>query len=309
MARDNRTMSRKDFIKKSSAALVGVGLAARRPEAGLAAVPEAGSFSLRPLGRTGIKVSPIGFGASRTMEPGLVRAALEGGVNFLDTGRSYFNGRNEEMLGEVISGMRRELVIQSKLRLRVSSEDAEDLTSEETGIMTRAMTESLETSLRALRTDTIDIMLIHGAVSPALVHHESVKDFFMAAKKAGKIRAHGFSSHENQLALARAAVEENFFDVIMIPYNHKGSYIHSNSGRYSEWDQPALDIVLERAGTAGIGIVAMKTCSGGPFSPEKGGEPTFEHALRWILRGNRIDSLAVAMANFEQIEENLRALS
>jgi len=309
MTEKNRTMSRKEFIKKSSAVLMGAGLAGpRTPPPVRSGAPDAPAHPVS-LGRTGIRIHPIGFGASRTMEAALMRAALDAGVNFFDTGRSYFNGRNEEMVGEVVAGRRKELVIQSKLRLGIRADVAAELTKEDVGRMTRTMTESLETSLRALGTDYIDIMLIHGASSPEISHHEAVKEFFTAARRSGKIRAHGFSSHSNQVEMVRAAVRENFFDVIMIPYNHKGSYVHSNTGRYSEWDQPALEAGMEKARDLGIGLLAMKACSGGPYAPKAGGAPSFERALRWLLEGGRVHGMAVAMANFQQIEEDLRALT
>lgn len=263
----------------------------------------------RPLGKTGMQIVPLGFGASRTMEPQLVRAAFDSGINFFDTGRHYFNGRNEIMLREALSGNRKHVIIQSKVRLQIREGSVEEPASADVSRAIKLMTQSLEESLDALGTDYIDIMLIHDASSPKLSHHPSIREFFTAAKKAGKIRAHGFSSHTNHIEMLRAAVRENFFDVVMIPYNHKGSYIHSNSGRHSDWDQPRLETELKKAMDLGIGLIAMKTCSGGPCPPKGGGEPSFQNALRWILERNRVHGLAVAMGNFQQLRENLGALA
>jgi hypothetical protein len=166
----------------------------------------------------------------------------------------------------------------------------------------------METSLKALRTDYIDIMLIHGASDPKVIYQEDVMAFFEKAKKEGKIRAYGYSSHSNQIELLRASNQKKFYEVIMVPYNHKGSYIHMSSGSYSEWDQPALEVEMDKAKKRGVGMIAMKTCSGGPYAPEGQTEPSFENALRWILAQDKIHTMAVAMANFEQIEENKRVL-
>jgi aryl-alcohol dehydrogenase-like predicted oxidoreductase len=309
MAKNNSNMSRKDFLKKSTAAMMAVGLTGHTPGNSDKADAKSAAFALKPLGRTGIRIMPIGFGATRTMEPLLVHAALDSGITFFDTGRHYFNGRNEIMVGEVLSGKRKDTVIQSKLQLGIRKQSADELTGGDVKRITAAMAKSLEDSLRALRTDYIDIMLIHSATSPALSHHESVREFFAGAKKSGKIRAHGFSCHSNHVEMLRAAVREKFFDVIMVPYNHKGSYVHSNSGRYSEWDQAALEAEMKKAMDLGMGLIAMKTCSGGPYSPQGGGKPSFEHALRWILERNLVHGLAVAMANFQQLQEDLRALA
>lgn len=297
-------MTRKEFLKTSSAALLGLGLLGR----GNTKAQVKGTSGLVKLGNTGISVSLIGFGASRTMEPSLVDAAIEAGFTFLDTGRSYTNGRNEVMIGEVLGSRRKDVVIQSKVKVNLNHQEGESFSAEDVKRTLRNMTSSLDASLKALRTDYIDIMLIHGVEDPAIAFHEPIMNFFESAKKEGKIRAHGFSAHTRQIELLRAAIKNPFYEVIMVPYNHKGSYVHMNSGSYSEWDQPALEIEMDKAKKQGVGLLAMKTCSAGPYSPDGKSEPTFEHALRWIIAQNRVHSLAVAMGNFEQMEENRRAL-
>jgi aryl-alcohol dehydrogenase-like predicted oxidoreductase len=242
------------------------------------------------------------------MEPALVQAAIDAGMNFLDTGRSYFRGQNEIMVGKVISGIRKDVVIQSKLRVRFRDE-GERSSAEVLKETLDSMKASLEASLKALGTDYIDIMLIHGASSAEVAYHDAVLKFFSDLKEKGIIRAHGFSSHTNQVDMLKAANQNPFYDVIMVPYNHKGSYIHSNSGNYSEWDQPALEIEMDKAKKHDIGLIAMKTCSGGPYAPEGDAQPSFDKALRWILSQNRVQTMAVAMGNFQQIEENLKALA
>ena len=304
MKKHRDKMSRKEFLRTSSAALLGWGLLGmRRKNKG-----EENTSRLVTLGNTGIKVPPVGFGASRTMEPSLVSAALDAGFNLLDTGRSYFNGRNEEMVGKVIQPRRQDVVIQSKLRVRMEAQDDGSFAEQEVQKAIASMTDSLEASLKALGTDYIDIMLIHGASDPRPVYHEAVMGFFEKAKKEGKIRAHGFSTHTNQVELMKASNQQKFYEVIMVTYNHKGSYIHMNSGSYSEWDQPALELEMDKAKKRGVGMIAMKTCSGGPFAPDESTGPSFEAALRWILAQDKVHTMAVAMGNFDEIEENRHVL-
>jgi hypothetical protein len=112
----------------------------------------------------------------------------------------------------------------------------------------------------------------------------------------------------NHVEMVRAAAREKFFDVLMVPYNHKGAYVHSNSSLRGEWHQEELETELKKAGDLGIGLIAMKTCSGGPCPPKDGGKPDFVNALRWILERNRVHGMAVAMADFDQLQENLTAL-
>lgn len=309
MGKMKNGMTRKEFLKKSSLAFLGLG-ALDLGKIGVKARPlKDVTPDSTTLGRTDIRVSAMGFGASRTMEPALVGAALDAGMNFLDTGRSYSRGQNEVMVGEVIAGRRKDVVIQSKLRVSVRDEDKGFSSTDEVQKVTGAMDASLRASLEALKTDYIDIMLIHGATSPKVTYNEEIMKFFEAAKKSGTIRAHGFSSHANQVELVRASNRNPFYDVIMVPYNHKGSYIHSRSNYYAEWDQPALEVELKKAKESGVGLVAMKTCSAGKFAPDPSITPSFAHALRWILDRDLVHTMAVAMGNFSQIEENLQAFA
>jgi len=95
----------------------------------------------------------------------------------------------------------------------------------------------------------------------------------------------------------------------MVPFNHKGSFVHSVTGSYSEWDQERLIKVLKDAGDNGIGIIAMKTCSGGMYSTNQHPEPNYREAVRWVLGHPFISAAAVAMANFEQVDEHISLLA
>ena len=308
MKKQKGKMSRKEFLKTSSVAFLGIGFLGYGRKKTRAKETSQAPSGIIELGNTGIKVAPVGFGASRTMEPSLVHAAIDAGFNLLDTGRSYARGQNEVMVGEVVARRRKDVVIQSKLRVSLQNQEDGSFASEDVKKAVDSMTASMEASMKALQTDYIDIMLIHGASDPDIVYHDAVMGFFEKAKKEGKIRAYGYSSHSNQVELLRAANQKKFYEVIMVPYNHKGSYIHMNSGSYGEWDQPALEIEMGLAKKRGVGMIGMKTCSGGPYAPDDNTEPSFEQALRWILAQDKVHTMAVAMGNFEQIEENRRVL-
>ena len=306
----NKKMSRKDFLKKTSVGLLSLGFLKGIPVKFSNSCRVFGKSSpiYRTLGRTGIEVSPIGYGASRTMEPTMVKSALDSGINFLDTGRSYFNGQNEVMVGKVLRGIRKEVIIQSKLELDLRERENRLNASELSARISKMMKSSLTKSLKALQTDYIDILLFHGAESVDIIHHEAVMSFFKETKEMGQIRACGFSSHLNQVKLLEAANESKFYDVVMIPYNHRGSYTHSRGGGYSEWDQPALEVQMEKAEKNNIGIVAMKTCSGGPYSPDSEIEPTFKAALKWILDHSYIRTTATAMGNMNELKNDVKAM-
>ncbi|MBW8004068.1 MAG: aldo/keto reductase [Planctomycetes bacterium] len=304
----NKQISRKGFLSKASAGLL-AGSIFREKRLNLFETQNMAKEPYRMLGRTGIKVTPVGFGASRTMEPMLLKGAFNAGINFIDTGRSYFNGQNEVMVGKVIKGMRKEVIIQSKLKLPLR-EIGEPLDTDAAhDRIIHLMQSALTESLKALQTDYIDILLIHGADSVDIISHDAVMEFFHSAKGKGQIRACGFSSHSNQIELLKATNKSRLYDVAMIPYTHKGSYTHSNSGSYNEWDQPVLEKELEKAEKNNIGIVAMKTCSGGPYAFEGESEPSYSSALRWILNHSYINTMAVAMGNLGELKEDLQAMS
>jgi aryl-alcohol dehydrogenase-like predicted oxidoreductase len=305
-----RRISRRGFLKKSSTGLVALGFVGVKPGVCAGSHPpiKKPAPSYRLLGSTGMEVSSVGFGASRTMESMLLKMALDAGVTFIDTGRSYFNGQNEIMVGETIKENRHRLVIQSKISLRLRQDEKNLLSASVSQRIKTEMEWSLAESLKALRTDYIDVMLLHGVRSVDMIRHETIMTFFQEAKKKGQIRAHGFSCHTNQVEVIRAANQTQFYDVIMISYNHKGSYVHSQSGRHSEWDQKSLEGEMKKALAQGTGIVAMKTCSAGPFAPNPNSKPSYEEALRWVLGRGTVHTMAVAMGNLEELEEDVRAM-
>jgi hypothetical protein len=308
--KQDHLMTRKRFLKISSAGLFGAGFLGKASS--LLGNSQKNQVKKNPeyriLGRTGIKVTALGYGASHTTEPSLVKRALDIGINFIDTRGDYSRRQNEMMVGKVIKGIRQEVIIQSKIRIR-AEERGEALYAPEMRKRLRLKMEtSLNDSLKALSTDYIDIMLLHGIKATDIINHETVIKFLAEAKRMGKIRACGFSSHANQVELLRDANRSNFYDVIMVPYNHKGSYIHSRREYYNKWDQPALEEEFRRAEKIGIGIIAMKTCSGGPYSPDGISEPTFRDALKWILNHSYISTMAVAMGNFKEIKEDIQVM-
>lgn len=303
--KEKRDITRKAFLKKSSFGVIGAGFLARRSVSFMGWNAGPGK---RVLGRTGIEITTLGFGASRTQQPAVLLAALDNGINFLDTGRSYANGQNEEMIGRTIKGIRQDIIIQSKVKIR-PSETGNALNTKEAGRKIRdIMQKSLDESLKALQSDYIDIWLIHGAESEEIIHHQAVMDFFTELKSKGIIRASGFSSHYNQAGLLKADSRINFYDVAMLSYTFAGSYTHSVTGRHSSYDQNALEEEMRSANRSGKGIIAMKTCSAGPYQGEDHQEPSFGNAIQWVLDQPFVHSAAVAMANFSQIDENTRAI-
>ena len=93
----------------------------------------------------------------------------------------------------------------------------------------------------------------------------------------------------------------------MVSYTHAGSYTHSNTGNYSEYNHTALETEMRNAIKNGKGIVAMKTCSAGPLD-DGVGKPSVGKAIQWVLGKPFVHSAAVAMPNYTQITENTSAV-
>ncbi len=264
---------------------------------------------LKTIGRTGIRVTPVGFGATRTNEESLIKYAIDKGINFIDTGRAYGNGNNERLVGKAVSGRRANIIIQSKIRLESSELPSKGKGKKGVEEIRQVLQTKLEESLKAIGTDYIDILLYHDAIDENLLYHSETMKFFSDSKKTGLIKACGFSTHNDYMNLHERNNTENFYDVIMVPFNHKGSFVHSVTGRYSEWDQEKLIGILEEAYEKGIGIVAMKTCSGGKYSPSPEVTPGYSEGVKWVLQKKYISVAAIAMANFEEINEHLSLLN
>jgi uncharacterized protein len=294
-----KQMSRKEFFTKTLTAIAGVSIISKSMNRFLMPVPE-----LKELGRTGISVSPVCFGATRTNDEALIKYVLSKGINFIDTGRSYANGNNEKLVGKAIAGMRRNVVVQSKIRL-----EADELPSKGKGRkgsveIKDALSKKLEASLKALNTEYIDILLYHEATDEKLLFHSETMKFFSDMKNKGTIKAHGFSTHNDFMNLPERNNAEGFYNAVMVPFNHKGSFVHSITGSYSEWDQSRLISVLTEAWEKGIGVIAMKTCSGGKYSPSADIKPSYKEAVLWVLHHKFISSASIAMSNFEQVNEH-----
>ena len=296
-------ISRKEFLVKTFSGVTALGLIPVQ----LNEVVQ-GEVQLRKLGNTGILVSPLCYGAPRTNDESLIKYSIEKGMNVIDTGRSYGNGNNERLVGRAVSGARNKVVIQSKIRLEMSELPSKGKGKKGAEEIRYALSSKLESSLKAINSDYFDILLYHDALDENLLFHNETMMFFDEMKKSGKIKAHGFSTHNDCMNLLSRNNIEGFYDTIMVPFNHKGSFTHSLSGSYAEWDQNKLIAILTDAGEKGKGVIAMKTCSGGPYSPSAGITPDFTEAVKWVLQHKFISSAAVAMSSFEQVNQHLPLL-
>ena len=294
-----KQITRKEFVTRTLGGITGINVISDHLIRNGLDVPE-----LRKIGKTGIMVNPRCFGAARTNEGSLIKYGIDKGINFIDTGRSYANGNNERIVGQAIAGIREKIIIQTKIRLEENQLPSKGKGKKGAEEIRNVLSKEAEASLKALNTDYIDIMLYHDAIDENLLFHPEVLKFFSEMKKNGVFKACGFSSHNDRMNLFERNNTDRVYDIIMVPFNHKGSFVHSQTGSYSEWDQTRLLSILTEAGKRGIGVVAMKTCSGGKYSPSPDIEPGFKEAVNWVLRHEFISSAAIAMSNFEQVNDH-----
>lgn len=293
-------IDRREFLKRSALAGVGIGLA---PLAGGAEERPPGVRRHALLGRTGLRVSDIGFGGSRLAgDEDLVRHALDRGITHFDTAEGYTDGQSEETLGRALEGVRDRVVIASKVGVRAG--DTRD----------RLMS-ALEGSLRRLRTDRIDVYFNHAVNDVERLANPEWPEFTERAREQGKIRFTGVSGHGGHLVRClEYAVEHDLADVILVAHNFGQDpkfYERFTKGFDSVAVQPELPRLLARAKEKDIGVVAMKTLRGARLNDmrpyESGGATFAQAAFRWVLSGAHVDALVVTMKSRKMVDEYLGA--
>jgi predicted aldo/keto reductase-like oxidoreductase len=220
------------------------GLERERPEGGL---------ERRALGKTGEKLSVIGFGGIVVMNVPTeaasrsVRLAIDAGVNYFDVAPSY--GNAEDMLGPALEPFRKDVFLACKTQERTKE---------------GALAE-LDQSLKKLRTDHFDLYQHHAVTTKAdvetILGPGGAMEGFEVARKAGKVRFLGFSAHSVEAAVA--LLDGATFDTILFPVN----YATWNAGDFGPQ-------VLEKAKEKEMGILCLKAMTKGPW-PE-GAEKRYE---------------------------------
>ncbi len=277
-----------------------------------AAAPQAQSqpprLTHRTLGKTGLKVTSLSFGCMTTSDASVIQHAADVGIVHFDTARSYQSGNNERMVGAALKDRRKQVIISSKTPAKTGKDALADL----------------DTSLRELGTDYLDIWYLHMRNEPAEVT-DDLLEAQRAAKKAGKIRFAGVSTHFNMDRMLAHLVKLGQTDIVLTTYNFAMRSV--DAGMNANQQAPATDMTaaIRAARKAGMGIVAMKALAGGVSRVERGDrlyganpqwlvkqlkqEGAALAAIKWVLRNESVDTAIVCMTNHEQLEENLRAMA
>jgi uncharacterized protein len=273
--------SRRSFLAGS------LGAAAVVPAAAQTAASKQPPLTYRTLGKTGLRVTTVGMGCMVTSDMSVIKRAVDLGINYFDTARVYMGGNNERLVGAALKESRKKVYLSTKVLKRNPKDAAADL----------------DTSLRELGTDYIDIWYLHDIRSPEDLKPELI-EVALKAKKDGKVRFPAFSVHMNHAAVIPAGVKTGAFDVLLTTYN------------FALGTQ--LDGLIQQARDAKLGIVAMKVMAGAFRLPgatddkfqekmKRPGAPVA--ALKWSLRTPLIDCAIPSIKDMDQLDEDIAAMA
>jgi predicted aldo/keto reductase-like oxidoreductase len=251
--------------------------------------------SYRILGKTGLKVSTVGFGTGFNPNPEVVARAIDLGVNFFDTSRDY--GDSERLVGGAIKGKRDKILISTKTNGKTKDD----------------IFKQMDVSLQTLGTDRVDVYHLHAKDSPGTVTDEMI-EALEALKQQGKTRSIGLSTHDPHNVL-ELILKTGKFDVVQLTYSYPIGGVFREEA-------------IEKLNAAGIGLVAMKVVRamsgirmmeafaqgknmmnmGIDMSVKKTGEASVS-AIKWVLRNPAIATTVPDPANAANLEMNVRAMT
>lgn len=256
----------------------------------------------RRLGRTDFLVSEISLGSSPLPDPTLLRALVDRGINYIDTSHNYENGNAERQIGRLIKDVGRDKV-RVATKFHVSDRDT-----------SASIVASAHGSLRRLGTDTIDVLLIHGAETAGVLVDERVLAAYEQLKREGVYRFRGLSCHANHDEVVRKAVTCGLYDMVQVGYN---VFDIQETARDVETYPDYLGAsgirgLLELAHSRDVGVIAMKTLKvgGRRQNLEKyktGTASLYQAMLKWVLADVRVASAVTEILNRQQMEEDLGA--
>jgi predicted aldo/keto reductase-like oxidoreductase len=292
-----KEMGRRDFLKSSLASMGGfIYLSSSekplREKLAERKEPEK-KMTYRVLGKTGIRMPVITMGVMNTDNPNLVRAALNAGMFHLDTASTYQRGTNEAMIGEVLKGRPRDsFAISTKARLpgdRITGLYPPEATEE-------AFAKKIDTSLKNLGLDYTDIYHHHGIHAREAALHEPILNALVKAKKAGKIRFAGITTHQNEPVVIRAAVESKVYDVVLPAYNSRQQHA------------PEVKKAIAEAAEAGLGVITMKAVGGRAWGSYPTKTIDVRADLKWPLQDPNVHTVIAGFTTFDQMNLDLEIM-
>ena len=251
-----------------------------------------GSVLRRTLGKTGLTLPVVSMGVMNADIPGLLRRAYELGIRHYDTAAGYQQGRNEEMVGQVIKdmGIREKVTIATKEAVRDRDRKLNTADGKARFI------ENMEKSLKRLQMDYVDILFYHAMDSVDNARSEGPLEALRTLKKEGKTRFIGVSTHKTVDVISEA-IRMEMFDVVLVALNCTMAH---DAGILS---------TIERAAKSGIGVMAMKTQAGGSVRPDirlpQPLPPASQTALlKWVLNHDFVTTAIPGFSTYEHLEQD-----
>jgi hypothetical protein len=237
----------------------------------------------RTLGRTGLKITIISFGAMLTPEPEVMKIAFDHGVNYVDTARRYMGGKNEEIVAKALKGMRDKVYVATKISPASTSKES--------------IFKDVETSLKALETDYVDVIQLHNLTGREdRIFNPEIREALVRLKEQGKVRFFGVTTHKNEAEVLHALADDKdrFFDTALVKYNFKSDAQTKQA--------------IARAAQANIGIIAMKTLAGGYATDALGPFSPYQAAIKWVLQDQHITATIPGMRDLAQLREDVAVM-
>jgi predicted aldo/keto reductase-like oxidoreductase len=273
--------SRRKFLFGGALALTPMACNRFDAPSDMAAAAQSASIIKRKLGKTGFEIPIVSMGVMNADNPAVVQESYKLGIRFFDTARTYQNGNNEKMLGEVVSrlGVRDQVYIQTKARCPLLIKQS---TPEQ---RKQALLGELDGSLTALAMDYVDIFLLHCPTIDEMTD-PGIKEALTEMKKLKKARYVGISHHQGQAEALNAAVKEGIYDTATVSCN------------FTMAQDTALFNAIRNAANAGLGVIAMKTQIAGQA------EVNQTAALKWALNHPEITTAIPGYTNFDHMKED-----
>jgi predicted aldo/keto reductase-like oxidoreductase len=259
-----------------------------------------GEMFYRRLGRTNLLISEISLGGSPVPAKPILYQAIERGVNYIDSSHTYQNGNCERQIGQLLKDVGRDKVhVATKFHLRGRWSE-------------KSIIKIVEGSLGRLKTDYLDVLLIHGASDEKHLTDERVLGAFEELKKQGKYRFRGLSCHSNHHKVVKKAIECGLYDMVQLGYNVFD--IQDSKKEVETYDdylgQSGIRRLLALAKSNDVGIIAQKTLKvgGRRQNLEKyrtGTNSIFQAMLKWVLENKNVASALTEILTYEQLEEDL----
>lgn len=241
----------------------------------------------RKLGNTGINLPVISIGKLPIDNDRLVKAIFESGVVHIDSAHSYHQGKNDKKIGDMLKLYKRSnYLLSTKIKMDTDPETGQYRAD----VKVEDFIVKLNESLSSMNVDYVDILYLHmppgkeGALDSRMLKALSI------AKKEGKAKHIGVSTHSKMPEVIEAAIESDLYEIVLTTYN------------YQLDNMDVMQEMINKAAQKGIGVIAMKTQAGKYLDKEKTQPVNSSAAVKWSLQEPNISTALVSIRSYTDLE-------